>query len=103
MLAEKQKSSCGPRRPGASMQAIMVASSDVTATGRRRGPGRPWRAGQSGNPRGRPPRENDIAALARSHGPAGIQRLAELAGLTEYPPAMNEAVQAACIAQLLDR
>ena len=40
---------------------------------------------------------------ARSYSPAGIQRLAQLAGLTEHPPAEHEAVQVACIAQLLDR
>jgi hypothetical protein len=44
-----------------------------------------------------------MRAAARSYSLAGIQRLAELAGLTEHPPAENEAVQAACIAQLLDR
>jgi hypothetical protein len=44
-----------------------------------------------------------MRAAARSFSLAGIQRLAQLAGLTEQPPAENEAVQAACIAQLLDR
>jgi hypothetical protein len=35
--------------------------------------GRPWRAGQSGNPQGRPPAPVDIAALAREHGPKCIE------------------------------
>lgn len=62
--------------------------------------------GQSGNPRGRPKPTGDAAEvrkLARLHGPAVIQRLAEFAGVTSHPPAENQVVQLAAMRELLDR
>ena len=37
-----------------------------------------WKPGQSGNPKGRPKAEIDIAALARVHGPRCIQVIAKM-------------------------
>lgn len=41
--------------------------------------------------------------MAALYSVAGIHRLAQLAGLTEHPPAENQAVQVLCINSLLDR
>jgi hypothetical protein len=59
--------------------------------------------------KGRPPgvlnkATADIKLLAREHGPAAVQRLAELAGfIPNVPPAKLEATQIAAIHELLDR
>jgi len=37
-----------------------------------------WKPGQSGNPRGRPPVNIDISALARVHGPRCIEVVVEM-------------------------
>lgn len=42
----------------------------------RRGQGRPFRKGQSGNPGGRPKEDGDVKLLARQHTVAAIERLA---------------------------
>ena len=59
--------------------------------------GRPWRAGQSGNPQGRPPAPVDIAAMAREHGPKCISVVAKL---LEDPDAK---IRLAAATALLDR
>lgn len=57
-----------------------------------------------GRPPGVPNKEIDIKGLARSHGPAGIAKLAELAGFIEgVPPARKQETQVAAIRELLDR
>lgn len=57
-----------------------------------------------GRPPGVPNKEIDIKGLARSHGPAGIAKLAELAGFIEgVPPARKQETQIAAIKELLDR
>lgn len=58
---------------------------------------RPWQAGQSGNPNGRPPAPVDIAALAREHGPRCIEVAAEL--LEDTDPR----IRLATLVALLDR
>lgn len=49
--------------------------------------GRPFAKGRSGNPRGRPKRDHDIAALAREHGIASIATLAAIMADPQAPPA----------------
>ena len=57
-----------------------------------------------GRPPGIPNKEIDIKGLARSHGPAGIAKLAELAGFIDgVPPARKQETQVAAIRELLDR
>jgi hypothetical protein len=50
--------------------------SAICADGKRRGIGRPFVRGVSGNVRGRPKSDFDVQALARQHTPAAIQALA---------------------------
>jgi hypothetical protein len=57
----------------------------------------------SGNPSGRPKVVFEIRDLARQYGPAGITKLAEMAGLEPGVPAEAEAVRVAAIKELLDR
>lgn len=45
---------------------------------RRRGPGRPWPKGVSGNPDGLPPLVVKARALALAHAPRAVEKLAEL-------------------------
>lgn len=52
----------------------MADNSDQSAT-RRRGPGRPFRPGQSGNPGGRPKDTDDVRQMAQRHTPEAITRL----------------------------
>jgi len=40
----------------------------------------PFKKGQSGNPGGRPKEVAEVRELAKEHGPAAIERLAELMG-----------------------
>jgi hypothetical protein len=58
---------------------------------------RPWQAGQSGNPAGRPPALVDIAALAREHGPKCIEVAAALLNSDD------ERIRLAAVIALLDR
>lgn len=73
-----------------------TANSDATASPVR---GRPFIKGQSGNPRGRPKRDHDIAALARDYAPASIAILVDIMADERTPPATR--VMAA--RELLDR
>ena len=81
----------------------MAANSEGTASISRRGPGRRFTGGTSGNPSGRPKVVFEIRDLAREFGPAGITKLAEMAGLAPGTPAEAEAVRVAAIKELLDR
>lgn len=53
----------------------MAQNSEVSAIKRRRGPGRPFPRGVSGNPGGRPRAELDVQALAREYTPQAIATL----------------------------
>lgn len=55
----------------------MAQNNEVSATKRRRGPGRPFARGVSGNPGGRPRAALDVQALAREHTPQAIATLAK--------------------------
>lgn len=81
----------------------MAANSEGTASISRGGLGKPFPRGTSGNPSGRPKVVFEIRDLAREFGPAGITKLAEMAGLAPGTPAEAEAVRVAAIKELLDR
>jgi hypothetical protein len=65
--------------------------------------GRPFVKGETGNPNGRPKVVFEIRDLARQFGPAGIAKLAEMAGLAPGTPAEAEATRVVAIKELLDR
>lgn len=81
----------------------MTENSEVTAQSRqlsakaRRGGGRPFSKGRSGNPGGRPKAEGEIRSLAQKHGPAAFARLLELMR------SENERVAVAAAQAVLDR
>jgi len=77
-----------------------AANSERSAT---RVIGRPFAKGASGNPQGRPKAALDITKLARQYGPAGVEMLAELAGLTPGKVAEPDTARIAAIKELLDR
>lgn len=60
-------------------------------TPRRRGKGRQWEKGQSGNPGGRPAVLAEVKALAAAHGPGAIKTLAAIAKDGDAPPAARVA------------
>ncbi len=78
-----------------------MSATSEPATDRRRGPGRPWRPGQSGNPTGLP-REIPAAVaecrrLALAHVPTAILRLADLLD------SEDERVRVAAATAIMDR
>jgi len=78
----------------------MAENSGGTATtSRKRGSGRPFEKGQSGNPGGRPKEQINVQALAREKTELAIETLAAIAGNQK---AKEAARVAACVA-LLDR
>jgi len=56
-----------------------------------------WKPGQSGNPKGRPKPDVDIAALAREHGPKCIEVVVKILGSDD------EKLRLAAAIALLDR
>lgn len=46
---------------------------------------------------------HQVRALARAYGPGAIDKLAQMAGLTDQPPALSEIIQISAIKELLDR
>lgn len=78
-----------------------MAASSETSEPRRRGPGRPWQPGQSGNPSGlsrdTAAEIQEARALALSHAPYAIQRLRDLLD------SGDEGVVAEAARALLDR
>jgi hypothetical protein len=64
----------------------MAQNSDRAAS-RRRGPGRQFRQGHSGNPGGRPKEIGHVKELAREHTVAAVKTLAEIMGNTGEPAA----------------
>jgi hypothetical protein len=63
-----------------------------------------FKPGVSGNPRGRPRANPEIAELAKQHGPACVAVLARMAGLVPgEPPAVTEQARIAAVKELLDR
>jgi len=61
--------------------------------------GKIWKKGQSGNPRGRPKKDLDLAKEAQKHAMKAIQALADIVADTEAPPPSR--ISAA--SELLDR
>jgi Family of unknown function (DUF5681) len=64
-----------------------MAQNRDQAAARRRGPGRQFSKGQSGNPGGRPKELAHVKELAREHTVAAVKALAEIMGNTEEPAA----------------
>jgi hypothetical protein len=60
---------------------------------------RPFQPGQSGNPRGRPKRDYDVAELARQHTAEAIETLAEVMRDRDSPPSARVSAAVA----MLDR
>jgi hypothetical protein len=67
-----------------SVNSGLAGNSGGTVT---RSRGRPFTKGLSGNPRGRPRRDHDVAALARGHATASIATLASIMADPSTPPA----------------
>ena len=88
---------------------MTAANSVLSASKRRRGIGRPWAKGCSGNPRGRPRTTVDVREMAQAYGVAAINRLAMMGGLAvdalgqPIKGAESEATQLSAIRELLDR
>jgi hypothetical protein len=55
-----------------------MSATDNSAPSARRGIGRPFVKGQTGNAGGRPKAEHDVVAIAREKGPDAIRTLAEI-------------------------
>ena len=71
----------------------MVGNSQISAT-RRRGPGRPFAKGISGNPRGRPKADFDIQALFRQHTDEALKALLKALREPKYRVAAAVAILA---------
>jgi len=66
-LSRSSRAAIGGTLVGANWRALMAAKQEPNSEiGRRRGKGRPFRPGQSGNPKGRPPKGASIAECIRS-------------------------------------
>jgi hypothetical protein len=72
---------------------VLASGKKVPANGKK------FQPGQSGNVRGRPKRDLDLAAEARKHAQAAIKALADIVNDTEAPPPSR--ISAA--SELLDR
>lgn len=72
-----------------------MKNSEVTAstTGRGRGQGRPWKKGQSGNPKGRPPISPDVRAAYRHASISAVEKLSELMNSTNEAVALQAAIE----------
>jgi hypothetical protein len=64
----------------------MADNSGRNSEARRRGPGRPWAKGESGNPGGRPKMERTILELAREHTEDAMRTLIDIAKDRKAPP-----------------
>ena len=60
---------------------------------------RPFQPGRSGNPRGRPKRDHDLAELARTYTVAAVETLAEIMQDKDAPPSARVSAATA----MLDR
>ena len=77
---------------------LRTARGNTIGTGRRRGPGRPWPKGVSGNPRGRPEFYGPIQELARQQTEAALETLVEI-----MQHGRNESARVAAAQAVLDR
>lgn len=77
---------------------MSAALTQDSRTERRRGPGRPWVKGQSGNPGGQPKGLTDVRRLAAQHTEEAIGTLVEIARKGRSEPARVAAASA-----ILDR
>jgi Family of unknown function (DUF5681) len=85
---------------GILMAGEMAQNSEETAKPkRRRGPERPFKKGQSGNPGGRPKQAHELMAIARGLSEEGLLKLAELMRSKDAAPS----IVIAAIDRLLDR
>jgi hypothetical protein len=76
-LAESDAPYSSMRAPQLGTGAEVAANSDTSAGRRRRGRGRPFIKGQSGNPLGRPKAALDLQLLVREHTEEAVRTLAE--------------------------
>ena len=101
MAKRKQASEQAPVTPGETAPELPKAgikakekSADTSAeTARKRGPGRPFQKGQSGNPGGRPKVPDEVKAMLKSAAPEAVRLLIETIG--NENAAMNHRLDAA--------